>query len=127
MRKPQSFIKYSENSPNPWAHGGSSTNQIKDWLDPNNSGVSTLDGIDAVTGVAPVANFTSSIQSLPIRRRQCRFYDLSSNNPTRLELEFWGTPSTSNTEKSDRYNIHFHRSYTVYLHQLIHSELILRQ
>ncbi|MBK8383500.1 MAG: T9SS type A sorting domain-containing protein [Ignavibacteria bacterium] len=87
------FGKFSES----WAHGGNSTNQIKDWLDPNNTGVSTLDGIDAVTGIAPVANFTSNTQSLPIGGGSVDFYDLSSNGPTSWSWSFpGGTPSTSN-------------------------------
>ncbi len=87
------FGKFSES----WAHGGSSANQIKDWLDPTNSGVSTLDGIDAVTGIAPVSNFTSNTQSLPIGGGSVDFYDLTSNNPTGWSWSFpGGTPSTSN-------------------------------
>ena len=87
------FGKFSES----WSHGGNSTNQIKDWLDPNNTGVSTLDGIDAVTGIAPVANFTSNTQSLPIGGGSVDFYDLSSNGPTSWSWSFpGGTPSTSN-------------------------------
>jgi len=87
------FGKFSES----WSYGGSSTNQLKDWLDPTNTGVETLDGIDDVTGVAPVSNFTSNIQSLPIGGGIVDFYDLSTNSPASWSWSFpGGTPSTSN-------------------------------
>jgi PKD repeat protein len=87
------FGKFSES----WAHGGSSFNQLKEWLDPNNSGVQTLDGIDDVTGVAPVANFTSNIQILPLGGGLVDFFDMSTNGPVSWSWSFpGGTPSTSN-------------------------------
>lgn len=86
------FGKFSES----WAHGGSSTNQLKDWLDPNNSAVTTLNGINDLSGVAPVSNFTSDQQSLPIGGGIVNFYDLSTNDPTTWSWSFPGaTPSTS--------------------------------
>ncbi len=93
---PQSNIdiygKFSES----WAHGGSPTNQLKNWLDPNNSGVKTLDGIDALTGVAPFSNFTSDIQSLPIGGGGVNFFDLSTNSPMSWSWSFpGGNPQTS--------------------------------
>lgn len=90
------FGKFSES----WAYGGSPSNQLKDWLDPNNSGVQTLNGLDDLTGVAPVTNFTASTQLLPIGGGTVNFYDLTTNNPTSWSWSFPGaTPSTS-TEKN---------------------------
>lgn len=94
---PQSVQKYFGKFSESWAFGGSSTNQLKDWLDATNTGVATLDGIDDVTGVAPISNFTSDIQSLPIGGGSVDFFDLSTNNPTSWSWSFpGGTPSTSN-------------------------------
>lgn len=93
---PQSVTKYFGKLSESWAFGGASNNQLKDWLDPNNSGVSTLDGIDAVTGVAPVTNFTSNVQVLPMGGGNVDFFDLTTNNPTTWSWSFpGGTPSTS--------------------------------
>jgi hypothetical protein len=86
------FGKFSES----WAYGGSASNQLKNWLDPNNSNVMTLDGIDDITGVAPVANFTSNVQNLPLGGGSVNFIDLSTNNPESWSWSFpGGTPSTS--------------------------------
>ncbi len=86
------FGKFSES----WAHGGASTNQLKDWLDPNNSNVNTLDGMDDITGVAPVSNFTSDFQDLPIGGGSVNFFDLSTNSPASWSWSFpGGTPPTS--------------------------------
>jgi lysyl endopeptidase len=86
------FGKISES----WAYGGSSTNELKDWLDPNNSGVATVDGINDLTGVAPVSNFTSNLQSLPIGGGSVDFYDLTTYDPASWSWSFpGGTPSTS--------------------------------
>jgi len=94
---PQSVQKYFGKFSESWAHGGSSSNQLKDWLDPNNSGVPTIDGIDDVTGIAPVANFTSNIQTLPLGGGLVDFFDMSTNGPLSWSWSFpGGTPSTSN-------------------------------
>jgi PKD repeat protein len=86
------FGKFSES----WAYGGSPSTQLKDWLDPSNTGVQTLDGIDDVTGVAPIANFTSNVQVLPLGGGTVNFYDLTTNNPASWSWSFPGaTPSTS--------------------------------
>ncbi|MBS1518130.1 MAG: T9SS type A sorting domain-containing protein [Bacteroidetes bacterium] len=93
---PQSVQKYFGKFSESWAHGGNSSNQLKDWLDPNNSGVLTVDGIDDVTGIAPVTNFTSNIQVIPIGGGSVDFFDLTTNGPTSWTWSFPGaTPSTS--------------------------------
>lgn len=90
------FGKFSES----WAYGGSPATQLKDWLDPNNSGVTTIDAIDDLTGVAPSANFTSNVQTLPLGGGTVNFYDLTTNNPESWSWSFPGaTPSTS-TERN---------------------------
>jgi PKD repeat protein len=113
---PQSVRKVFGKLSESWAHGGNSSNQLKDWLDPNNSGVQTLDGIDDITGIAPVTNFTASTQILPIGGGVVNFYDLTTNGPTSWSWSFPGaTPSTS-TEKNPS-NITFTQTgnYTVSL------------
>lgn len=106
------FGKFSES----WAHGGSSTNQLKNWLDPNNSGVTTLEGIDAVTGVAPASNFTSDVQNLPLGGGAVNFYDLTTNSPTSWSWSFpGGTPSTSTSQNPTGITYSATGAYTVSL------------
>ena len=86
------FGKFSES----WAHGGSASNQLKNWLDPNNSAVTTLNGIDDLTGIAPKSNFTSDVQNLPLGGGSVNFYDMTTNSPESWSWSFpGGTPSTS--------------------------------
>jgi PKD repeat protein len=96
---PQAVQKHFGKFSASWSYGGNPSNQLKDWLDPNNSNVMTLDGINAVEGIAPVANFTSSTQELPISGGRVDFYDLSTNNPASWSWSFpGGTPSSSNLQ-----------------------------
>jgi PKD repeat protein len=106
------FGKFSES----WGYGGSSSNQLKDWLDPNNSAVTTLEGINDLQGVAPFANFTSDTQYVPITGGDVDFYDMSTNAPTSWSWSFpGGSPSTSN--QRNPVNIHYASTggYTVSL------------
>lgn len=106
------FGKFSES----WGYGGSSSNQLKDWLDPNNSNIMTLDGIDAVAGSSPVANFTSDTQYLPIGGGNVNFYDLSTNMPTSWAWSFPGaTPATSNVKNPTGVHYTNTGAYTVSL------------
>lgn len=106
------FGKFSES----WSYGGSSTTQLSNWLDPNNSGVTTLNGIDDITGVAPVSNFTSDVQNLPIGGGSVNFYDLTTNGPVSWEWSFpGGTPSTSNVQNPTGITYSATGAYTVSL------------
>lgn len=106
------FGKISES----WAYGGTPTTELKEWLDPNNSGVSTLDGINDVTGVAPVSNFTSSVQNLPIGGGTVDFYDLTTNDPASWSWSFpGGTPSISTTQNPTGISYTATGAYTVSL------------
>lgn len=106
------FGKFSQS----WGYGGSSSNQLKDWLDPNNSNIMTLNGIDAVTGIAPVSNFTSDTQFLPITGGNINFFDLTTNGPTTWSWSFpGGTPSSSNAQNPTGINYSSTGAYTVSL------------
>jgi lysyl endopeptidase len=88
----KTFGKFSES----WAYGGNSTNQLKNWLDASNTNVMTLDGMNDLVGVAPAANFSSNVQTLPIGGGIVDFYDFSTNDPQTYSWSFpGGTPSTS--------------------------------
>ena len=106
------FGKFSES----WGYGGSSGNQLKDWLDPNNSNVNTIDGIPALTGVAPVSNFTSDTSLLPIGGGNINFFDLSTNVPTSWSWSFpGGTPSASTVKNPTNISYSQTGAYTVSL------------
>jgi PKD repeat protein len=106
------FGKFSES----WGYGGSSNNQLKDWLDPNNTNLVTLDGINDQTGIAPFANFTSDTQYLPIGGGNIDFYDMSTNIPTSWSWSFpGGNPSSSNSQNPANINYTATGAYTVSL------------
>jgi PKD repeat protein len=106
------FGKLSES----WSYGGSSGNQLKDWLDPLNSNPNTQDGINAVTGSVPIANFTSDTSLLPITGGSINFVDLSGYNPTSWIWSFpGGSPSTSTAQNPVNISYTQTGAYTVIL------------
>ncbi len=106
------FGKFSES----WSYGGSSTNQLKDWLDPNNTNISILDGINDLQGVAPFSNFTSDTQYVPINGGPVNFYDMSANVPTSWSWSFpGGTPPTSTIRNPTNINYSQTGAYSVSL------------
>jgi len=113
---PQAVYKVFGKFSDSWGYGGSSTNQLKDWLDPNNSNITTLDGINAVTGTAPLANFTSDTANLPIGGGVVNFFDLSGYEPTSWSWSFpGGTPSTSTVKNPTNISYSQTGAYTVTL------------
>jgi PKD repeat protein len=113
---PQAVYKVFGKFSDSWGYGGLSTNQLKDWLDPNNSNITTLDGINAVTGTAPLANFTSDTANLPIGGGVVNFFDLSGYEPTSWSWSFpGGTPSTSTVKNPTNISYSQTGAYTVTL------------
>ncbi len=90
------FGKFSES----WAHGGTAASQLKDWLDPGNTGVMTLDGIDGQAGLAPTPNFAGSLETLPYGGGTVDFTDLTSNLPASWSWSFPGGNPTSSTQRN---------------------------
>ncbi len=73
------------------SNGSSSSVQLKPWLDPNNSGVTYLNGYDPNAANPPVADFTAD-NTNPGVSQTVYFTDLSTNSPTSWSWSF--TPST---------------------------------
>jgi PKD repeat protein len=99
-----------------WDYGGNPASQLKDWLDPGNTNVMTLDGIDAVQGSAPFANFTSNVTNLPIGGGSVDFIDMTTNQPASWSWSFpGGTPPTSNVQNPTGISYTQTGAYTVTL------------
>ena len=84
-----------------WEGGGSATRRLKDWLDPANSGMMTLDGKTANGGgTAPTANFTANTTSICLgETTTISFSDASTESPTSWAWTFeGGSPSTSTAQ-----------------------------
>jgi len=73
------------------SNGGSSAYQLEPWLDPNNSGVTYLDGWDPNDSNPPVADFEADITITAIGQT-VSFSDLSIEGPTSWSWSF--SPST---------------------------------
>lgn len=76
------------------SNGGAPADQLKPWLDPNNTGAETCPGFDPNnTGeVAPVADFVGNPTTVVVGGT-VNFTDQSTNNPTSWEWTFdGGTP-----------------------------------
>lgn len=83
------------------SNGSGTTNQLKSWLDPANTGQTTLDGTNQPCGnQPPSADFTAD-QTTVVEGTTVNFTDLSNGNPS---VNGWswtfegGTPSTSNSQ-----------------------------
>lgn len=97
---PQTVLKYFGKFSDSWSHGGNSTNQLKDWLDPTNTGATTLDGIDGAAGLPPTPNFSSDFETLPYGGGTVNFTDLTTNLPTGWSWSFPGGTPSSSTERN---------------------------
>ena len=101
------------------SNGGSSAYQLKPWLDPNNSGVTYLDGYDPNANNPPVADFEANITD-PETGQTVNFSDLSSDNPTSWSWSF--SPATvtyvggtNSTTQNPQVQFNAEGSYTVSL------------
>lgn len=113
---PQAVYKVFGKLSESWGYGGSSGTQLKDWLDPNNSNIITLDGINDQVGIAPISYFTADTQYLPIAGGNINFYDMTTNVPTSWSWSFpGGTPPTSNVKNPTNINYSQTGAYTVSL------------
>ncbi len=78
-------------------NGASDDRQLRPWLDPDNSGVESLQGYDPneEIGDEPVANFVGNPTTVQVGET-VNFTDQSTNNPTSWSWTFQnGTPDTS--------------------------------
>lgn len=97
---PQAVLKYFGKFSESWTNGGTPATQLKEWLDPGNTGAITIDGIDAVTGIPPVTNFTSDVLTLSYGGGLVDFVDLTSNGPTSWSWSFPGATPSSSTDRN---------------------------
>ncbi len=89
------FNDYFEKFSVSWDKYADSSNQLKYWLDPEQSGVFVVNGYDPYSGGKPVANFSIRPQQIQVGRK-VYFTDLSAGMPTSWHWSFEnGTPATS--------------------------------
>lgn len=75
-------------------NGTNSTNQLKPWLDPNNTGITRLEGYFKGSNVV-IADFNSNITKI-IQGNYVEFHNLSEGNISNYRWEFeGGNPATS--------------------------------
>ncbi len=96
-----------------WDYGSSSSNRLRDWLDPDNTGATILGGYDPFESPIPVANFSGSPTSgnYPLT---VGFTDLSTGTPTSWDWDFGDGTGTS-TARNPSYTYDDVGEYTVTL------------
>ena len=79
-------------------NGTTAATRLKDWLDPDNTGVNTVSGKYCNGGTSVVANFSGTPLLLPVGGT-VNFTDLSTGSPTTWSWTFTGgTPATSTVQ-----------------------------
>ena len=96
-------------------NGSTAAERLKDWLDPDNTGITTLDG--AYCGASPnvSANFTANTTTIPVGGT-VDFTDLSTGSPTSWSWTFnGGSPASSTTQHPAGIQYNTAGTYTVAL------------
>ncbi|MEI6123266.1 MAG: T9SS type A sorting domain-containing protein [Bacteroidota bacterium] len=96
-------------------NGTTAATRLKDWLDPNNTGITTLAGSYCGSGTNVVANFIGTPTSIPVGGT-VNFTDLSTGSPTGWSWTFTGgTPAVSNAQNPTNIQYNTAGIYTVSL------------
>jgi PKD repeat protein len=89
--------------------------RLKDWLDPDNTGATTLDGFYCGGPTALTADFTANLTMIPVGGT-VDFTDLTSGSPTTWNWTFnGGTPGTANIQNPAGIQYNAAGQYTVSL------------
>lgn len=79
-------------------NGTTAATRLKDWLDPDNTGATTLQGHYCSGGSSFTANFSANVTNIPVGGT-VDFTDLTSGTPTGWTWTFnGGTPATSTSQ-----------------------------
>ncbi|MFA6128846.1 MAG: PKD domain-containing protein [Bacteroidales bacterium] len=115
------FNDYFEKFSVSWDKYPDSSNQLKYWLDPGQTGVQVANSLDPYSGGKPVANFNIRPDKIQVGRK-VYFTDLSTGEPTSWRWSFeGGIPSGSDKPEPQPVKFPIAGSYPVTL--LISNEL----
>lgn len=109
---PDQYGKFSYS----WDQNGTTpATRLKDWLDPDNTGISTLAGKSCGGSSSIVANFSANSTAIPVGGT-VNFTDLSTGAPTSWSWSFTGgTPATSTVQNPTGIQYNTAGIYTVSL------------
>jgi lysyl endopeptidase len=87
------------------SNGTTAAKRLKNWLDPDNTGVLTLDGIafPCSQNQPPVADFVANVTTIPVGGT-VNFTDLSTNSPTSWSWNFGNGGTSTQQNPSRTYN-----------------------
>jgi PKD repeat protein len=96
-------------------NGSTAAERLKDWLDPDNTGITTLDGAYCGGSTTITADFVANLTAIPVGGT-VDFTDLTSGTPTSWSWTFTGgTPGTSTTQNPAGIQYNTAGTYTVSL------------